>query len=172
MFLRVLPPCNWLLLLLLPAAPPTTPTIASRYIQARSLHFMTGFIHHWPFYISDRTTSRTKRPPRATHIRSHTVVFEPRSLPNQRFFACHSTPGKREDPKQCQRTHRLHRLLHHRHPGWASSGDRARSAANSGRWCSACCFARTAFIANEHVSSSTLGKEGTTLQRCKQRRER
>jgi hypothetical protein len=36
-FLSVLPPFNWLLLLLLPAAPPTTPAIASRYELDRSI---------------------------------------------------------------------------------------------------------------------------------------
>jgi hypothetical protein len=73
---------------------------------------------------------------------------------------------------KCQLTHPFHPLLHHLHLGRASLVDRARSAANSGRWCSAYCSARTAFTATERVSSSTLGKEGTTVQHCKQRRGR
>ena len=162
MFLGAVPTWNWLLLLLLPAAPPATGT--------RSLHFMTEFDHYWPFSIfqtgdpSNETTTSSNPYPLAHRCNRTQYPTEPA------FF--YSARKATHEDQKCQRTHRLHPLLQHLHPGRASLADRARSAANSERWCNACCSARTAFIANERASSSTLGKEGTTVQRCKQRRGR
>jgi len=155
MFLGAVPTWNWLLLLLLPAAPPATwYEIAPFYDRVcpplAIFNFQTGDP-------SNETTTSSNPYPLAHRCNRTQYPTEP-------AFFYSARKATHEDPK-CQLTHPLHPLPHHLHPGRASSADRARSAANSGRWCSACCSACTAFTATEGASSSTLGKEGTVVQR-------